>query len=138
MRVLLPWAVAAGKVLSGRTTWLWSLHRRVLDQGHLLVEFKQPVVVATSWTLCEFVIRGACPQRTSARNRRLQTCQCAAAGTGAPRGRPPRAAPSALPAAGQVMGSRIFTKSPPASPALCPAALPLGTKLQPHQPCFRP
>lgn len=137
MRVLLLWAMAAGKVLSDRTPWLWSLDRQALDQGHLLVEFKQPVAT-TSWTLCEFVIRGAHPQRTSARNWRLQTRQCAAARTGTPRGRPPQAAPSALPAVVQVMGPRIFTKSPPASPALCPAALPLGTKLQPHQPCFRP
>lgn len=94
----------------------------VLDQGHLLVEFKQPVAVTASWTLHEFVIRGACPRRTSARNRRLQACLCPEARTtGSPSTRLPL---SALPASGQAMGSRMSTKTPPASPAWHPGALP--------------
>ena len=94
----------------------------VLDQGHLFVEFKQPVAVTASWTLHEFVIRGACPRRTSARNWRLQACLCPAARTtGSPSTRLP---PSALPASGQAMGSRMSTKTPPASPAWHPGALP--------------
>lgn len=95
----------------GYNSWLWGPYSRFLIKVTCLWS-KQPVAVTASWTPHEFVIRGACPQRTSAQNWRLQVCLCPATRTtGSPSTRLP---PSALPASGQAMGSRMSTKTSPA------------------------
>lgn len=107
----------------------------VLDQGHLLVEFKQPVAVTASWTLHEFVIRGACPRRTSARNRRLQACLCPEARTtGSPSTRLPECSSGQWPSDGI---QNVYKDSTCLS-SLASRSPPLSAELQPHQPCLRP
>lgn len=99
----------------GHNSWLWGLYSRFLIKVTCLWS-KQPVAVTASLTPHEFVIRAACPQRTSARNWRLQVCLCPATRTtGSPSTRVP---PSALPASGQAMGPECLQRL--------------------HRPCLRP